>query len=173
MPIHIGTCFRFYIQMLYIQALILDFIHKCGWEKKHLHIESIVTSHNSVLFAFIDQQGQNRYFTKAVEQLRAYCTKIYTVGHTHARHLSEIGKSPEIDMKCHICGALQVQQDFLLVINSLYLVVRQVELGNQNESCTNFSKAVEVLGTIQYPLFKFISTFEIKPYGLSSNVLFT
>ena len=35
--------------MLSIQALVLDFICKCGWKKttKHLHIEFIVTSHNS------------------------------------------------------------------------------------------------------------------------------
>ena len=49
MPRHIGTCFRFYTKMLYIQALTLDFIHKCVWKKKHLHIEFIVNSHNSVL----------------------------------------------------------------------------------------------------------------------------
>ena len=30
----IGTCFRFYMQMpLDIQALVLDFIRKCGWKK--------------------------------------------------------------------------------------------------------------------------------------------
>ena len=33
MPIHIGTCFRFYTQMLYIQAIVLDFIRKCRWKK--------------------------------------------------------------------------------------------------------------------------------------------
>ena len=36
-----GTCFRFYTQMLY--------------KKKHLHIEFIVTSHNSVYFKPIFQ----------------------------------------------------------------------------------------------------------------------
>ena len=36
MPIYIGTCFRFYKQM------------RVEKNPKHLHIESIVTSHNSV-----------------------------------------------------------------------------------------------------------------------------
>ena len=32
-----------------IKAHVLDFIRKCGYKKtKHLHIEFIVTSHNSV-----------------------------------------------------------------------------------------------------------------------------
>ena len=35
MPIHIGTCFRFYMQMLYmVKLLTMDFILECIWKKK-------------------------------------------------------------------------------------------------------------------------------------------
>ena len=33
MPRHIGTCFRFYTQMIDIQAFVLDLIRKCGQKK--------------------------------------------------------------------------------------------------------------------------------------------
>ena len=35
MTIHIGTCFRFYMQILYmVKLLTIDFILKCIWKKK-------------------------------------------------------------------------------------------------------------------------------------------
>ena len=35
MPRHIGTCFRFYMQMLYMAKLLtIDFILECIWKKK-------------------------------------------------------------------------------------------------------------------------------------------
>ena len=49
MPRCIGTCFGFYKQLLDIYALVLDVFANAGGKKtKHLHIESIVISHNSV-----------------------------------------------------------------------------------------------------------------------------
>ena len=42
----IGTCFRFYMQMrLDIQALVLDFIRKCGWKKKNKAFAYRIYSH--------------------------------------------------------------------------------------------------------------------------------
>ena len=44
MTIHIGTCFRFYMQILYmVKLLTIDFILKCIWKKKpkHLPIECL------------------------------------------------------------------------------------------------------------------------------------
>ena len=55
----IGTCFRFYMQMpLDIQALVLDFIRKCGWKKKHLPIECLqgtIIIYSVVIFSSIFQ----------------------------------------------------------------------------------------------------------------------
>ena len=35
MTIHIGTCFRFYMQILYmVKLLTIDFILECIWKKK-------------------------------------------------------------------------------------------------------------------------------------------
>ena len=77
MPIPIGTCFRFYTQMLYLQALALDFIRKSGWKKKtkHLHIKSIVTSHNSV-------PPKDIYFSCPASKLLVLCQFL------NVRHLS-------------------------------------------------------------------------------------
>ena len=44
MTIHIGTCFRFYMQILYmVKLLTIDFILECIWKKqtKHLPIECL------------------------------------------------------------------------------------------------------------------------------------
>ena len=53
MPRHIGTCFRFYTQM------------RVEKKTKHLPIESIVTSHNSVIF-----QTWHLFYKKFLDQIQ-------------------------------------------------------------------------------------------------------
>ena len=50
MPAIIGICFRFYMHMPVIIGICFRFyMHMRVEKKKHLHIEFIVTSHNSVI----------------------------------------------------------------------------------------------------------------------------
>ena len=80
MPIHIGTCFRFYTQMLYIYiGTCFRFYTQMRVENKtkHLHIEFIVTSHNSVESQTVFQTSRNGQNNMECSNVAHWYKKLY------------------------------------------------------------------------------------------------
>ena len=81
---YIGTCFRFYTQM------------RVEKNPKHLHIEFIVTSHNSVSLIGRNRELQCllpaasktlKLVSKQFLKLKAYCPDMYTVEFTRVEKI--------------------------------------------------------------------------------------